>query len=268
MNRTENIFQRLRAEWIKTERHSLDLGFILYSHSSYDDCWPMFFGSMKEHLDPYFKFDEYFIFTDKVTQSVGHFKEINYDEELSYTKRMHQCLSQIESDYILICHEDMMLYKDISKKYFLDAVNVITKDPSIDSIKLIKCDDIGNGNPYSDKSDVLEETNSKASMQFAIQPTLWKKKSYLNILKQHDNNIWEFEVEGQKTCKELKQKSLYTYHKTFDRKRGKYHYESCTYPYIATAIVKGKWNTKEYPELISMAIKYNINIDERGRHKS
>ena len=31
-----------------------------------------------------------------------------------------------------------------------------------------------------------------------------------------------------------------------ENKRGAHHYDSSVYPYIATAIVKGKWNVTEY----------------------
>ena len=37
-----------------------------------------------------------------------------------------------------------------------------------------------------------------------------------------------------------------------------YHFDSLVYPYIATAIVKGKWNFQEYPELKKLLDSYNI----------
>ena len=50
-----------------------------------------------------------------------------------------------------------------------------------------------------------------------------------------------------------------------EKKRGENHYDSSIYPYIATALVRGKWNITEYEEDLSGLIKnYNININERG----
>jgi hypothetical protein len=56
---------------------------------------------------------------------------------------------------------------------------------------------------------------------------------------------------------------LYYYQNEF--KRGGNHYNSSIYPYIATALVKGKWNTLEYgEELSSMFNDYHINPIIRG----
>lgn len=48
-------------------------------------------------------------------------------------------------------------------------------------------------------------------------------------------------------------------------KRGLYHWDSFCFPYIATAIVKGKWNFLEYSKELSILLeKYNINKNIRG----
>ena len=50
-----------------------------------------------------------------------------------------------------------------------------------------------------------------------------------------------------------------------EKKRGMYHYDSIVFPYICTAIVKGKWNMNEYQnELDKLFGEYNINPFERG----
>ena len=44
-----------------------------------------------------------------------------------------------------------------------------------------------------------------------------------------------------------------------------YHWESFTYPYIATAIVKGKWNTEGYAKQLELIFdEYSINPATRG----
>ena len=48
-------------------------------------------------------------------------------------------------------------------------------------------------------------------------------------------------------------------------KRGVFHCDSIVFPYIATAISKGKWNTSEYKKELNFLFKeYNINPKERG----
>jgi hypothetical protein len=56
---------------------------------------------------------------------------------------------------------------------------------------------------------------------------------------------------------------LYYYNE--EPKRGGNHYDSSIYPYIATALVKGKWNLSEYKkELGTLLEQYNIDKDLRG----
>jgi hypothetical protein len=50
-----------------------------------------------------------------------------------------------------------------------------------------------------------------------------------------------------------------------EREREACIYDSLVFPYVATAINKGKWNLNEYhPELNPMFEEYNINPFERG----
>jgi hypothetical protein len=50
-----------------------------------------------------------------------------------------------------------------------------------------------------------------------------------------------------------------------EKRRGAYHYDSFVYPYVATAINKGKWNLNEYTEELNpIFAEYNINPFERG----
>ena len=47
----------------------------------------------------------------------------------------------------------------------------------------------------------------------------------------------------------------------FDKKRGKYHYDSSVFPYICTAVIKGKWNYNEYKkELFEIFYKKKFNF--------
>ena len=43
------------------------------------------------------------------------------------------------------------------------------------------------------------------------------------------------------------------------------HWDSKTFPYIATAIVKGKWNLSEYKQELGMILSsYKIDLGARG----
>ena len=60
-----------------------------------------------------------------------------YDDEISYPLRILNLLSNIESEYIVLDHEDMFLYE----KANIDKINKsldLIKDKELDSIRFIK----------------------------------------------------------------------------------------------------------------------------------
>jgi hypothetical protein len=55
------------------------------------------------------------------------------------------------------------------------------------------------------------------------------------------------------------------YHYDNEPKRGSNHFDTNVYPYIATALVKGKWIMSEYDEELSPILdKNNIDKNKRG----
>ena len=97
------------------------ISFVLYTHSSYNDCWNAFFSRNKKHFN--LDFDNYYIFTDKVNHPIDErFEPVFYKDDDSYTNRLLDCLSQIKNDYVFFTHEDMMLYDDVNLDYATDKV--------------------------------------------------------------------------------------------------------------------------------------------------
>ena len=86
------------------------------------------------------------------------------------------------------------------------------------------------------------------------------EKNFVSLLNSTEPlNIWDFELavpaEGNHYMVRLGD----------ERKRGIYHCDSIIYPYIATAITKGKWNYGEYmTELDELFNEYGIVPFERG----
>ena len=79
-----------------------------------------------------------------------------------------------------------------------------------------------------------------------------------------DDTKLHFEVEANMACKKHCSGLLYY---TNENKRGRSHYDSTIVPYVASAIVRGKWNTKEYPELSSILNEYKVDTNIRGENK-
>lgn len=240
------------------------ISFVLYTHSSYNDCWNAFFGRNKKHFN--LDFDNYYIFTDKVNHSIDErFESVFYKDDDSYTNRLLDCLSQIKNDYVFFTHEDMMLYDDVNLDYMQECLDTIQ---NVDFIKMLKgggSKDLAIDIPY-ENSKVLHTAHFSSEYLFAIQPSLWNKQSFINLLKNNLNqSIWDFEVKGQQYCRVNNFQSLYTYIKDIDKKRGMAHFDSVTYPYIATAIFKGKWTYDVYPkEILSISKEFDIDLQIRG----
>ena len=184
-----------------------------------------------------------------------------YDDKINYPLRILTLLSNIDSEYIVLDHEDMFLYQ----KANIDQINksielLINKE--LDCIRFVK-----NINAkYTSISDncSVEKIKFNSEWIFSIQPSIWRKKAFIEILKKNLNvNIWELEYKSQKVVKELGIKIGVLSGKS--KKRGIHHCDSEYYPYIATALYKGKWTLSEYKkELQSLFNKYRIDPLIRG----
>ena len=161
-----------------------------------------------------------------------------YDDKINYPQRVLNILANIDSEYIVLDHEDMFLYQ----KANIDQINksielIINKE--LDSIRFIK--NINAKYTSISKNCSVEKINSNSEWIFSIQPSVWRKEALIDILKKNLNvNIWELEYKSQKVVREY-------------------------YPYIATALFKGKWMISEYEkELKSLFNKYQIDPLIRG----
>jgi hypothetical protein len=231
---------------------------VMYSHSSYSDSWPMFFGQ----TDKYFKDYKKYIFCDDHCSLVPENWEcVIYDEKLPYNKRVASCLEKIDDEIIIFHHEDMPLYL---KPQFdeLNRICDILKNEDLSFIKLLRGGMTDQDTPYKFYRNLYNINDTVHYM--AVQPCLWKKNSLLKVYERSEiTSIREFENVASFICLRDRFKGVYNY--SGEPKAGLYHYSSRTYPFVATAISGGKWNTKEYKkELLQLSSEYGINLEERG----
>lgn len=232
--------------------------FIFYSHSDYSDIWDVLFGQ----CDKYLKNQSKVLFTDMAGKGnvPKDWDVVYYDEKLPYQERVTSCLAQLEDEIVVFSHEDMIPCDDIDFKTLKDFEELI-RDDSVDFIKLLR-------GGYSDNHLQSKEhaylVDCPPDMVFTIQPTICKKDRLMTMYSETPgSSIWEFEAQTLHTAAHHEFAGRMAYRST-DKKRGMYHYDSSTYPYIATAIVKGKWYTSDYPEIKDLLKSYKIDITERG----
>ncbi len=210
---------------------------LVYTHSDYSWVWKYWHQQT----------DKFLLNFDKICMSNSNssFRDdylvIKYNDELTYKNRVLSCLNDIDdNEIVLFCHEDMFLYKKPNFQIIDEYINLVKND-NCELVKLVRAFE------NLDKSHLHKMLFKNPDKQlFSIQPTIIKIKTLKHIYKTvPGENIWEFEANtSKKYLKDLI--SLCSFDPDVDKKRGKFHYDSSIYPYICTAVIKGKWNFKEY----------------------
>ena len=225
---------------------------LLYTHSDYSWVWKYWHQQTDKFLKNYQKI----CLLNSTSSFRDDYQTIKYDVKNIYKNRILSCLNNLnDEDIVLFCHEDMFLYDKPNFNILNEYINLI-KNEQCGLIKLIRAFE------NLEKSKIHSNLFKNPVKQlFSIQPSLLKIKTLKYIYdKVPGKNIWEFE--SNTTDEYLKNLiSLCSFDYSLDMKRGKFHYDSFVYPYICTAVVKGKWNYKEYKkELFEIFYKKKYNL--------
>lgn len=212
----------------------MELNNIVYSNSDYFDVLEIFLEQQEKYK---INIDNIIIFSDK---KYKNYNCILYDNSDPYATRLISCLSKINCEIVLFQHEDMFLYERPDMHKINEYLNFLNKN-NYSFIRLCRT-----GSCYLKKINFnsLYEIDKSSNDFFAVQPTLWKVKDFINFLSNaKDNSIWNLELNSSKIAHKTNISALM--HFNNENKRGG-HFNSSVWPYVATAIVKGKWNFFEY----------------------
>jgi len=210
------------------------MNMLIYSHSDYDFVWDVCGAQMRKY---FLREKIYGILNKNVDNSF--FDVVNvYDEGLSYTERVLMGLEGLDDDLVVVFqHEDMFLY-DEPDFGVLSVIEDLVERGVVDAVQLIRTTE---GLVSFGDSGFLFELPKNA--RFSLQPTVIKVGMLKKIFGLAEKtNIWDFERWCFRNCGWLNSVFLYD----GGPKRGLAHYDTFSYPYVATAIVKGKWNYAEY----------------------
>lgn len=215
------------------------------------DVWPPFFDRLIKYMPNY----KTYVFLDKDTDLIPKdFIKVFYDDKKTYTERLSSCISKVTEEVILFTHEDMILYSNPRHDLIERYEKFIIEDKA-KGIKLMA----SSPNDSFEVSNLDETLVTSAFSKFSVQPTIIKRDTFSAIFENKSFNIWEFEDKINAVDLHFMSKVGY------ERKRGIYHYDSTVYPYICTAINKGKWNITEYQDELNIIFEeYNINPFDRG----
>ena len=232
---------------------------LTYTHSKASDVHKAYFGRLNKYY-PTLQHN-YVTCNELIDGSVGfHGKCIVYDDSSSYSEQMINALRQIETDYVIYCQEDYILFNHVNTDLIESYVRLMDADDGIGFVRLLKSG-VGVAN-IQYKDDLYYVGIKDNQYYFSTQATIWKRQVLISMfLRSMVKSIFD-EVKNTPHLLDLGVYGLYS--ENVGSLVGG-HYNSKAFPYIATAIVKGNWNVSEYREELNMLFReYSINPYERG----
>ena len=239
-----------------------NIAFVTYTHTNCKDVWIPYFNSLDRHAPTI----NSYVMSDRFDASSVKFVDhlfLDYDDSANYCSEFVKVLNDIDEEYFIYMQEDFILYDDINMNKIEEYTHFLeTSDMSF--VRLIKCGDVTD-DPVSPGLFLIKESRARhASINsFSMQPTIWKKKDFIRLYNEAMEQKFGERYSYTDAMNKLIIDGVYAYHG--EKKRGGAHYDSSVFPYVATAIVKGKWNVSEYPsELEKILSDNNIDVSIRG----
>jgi hypothetical protein len=227
---------------------------VVYTNSNCKDVWDMFVKENNIHTD----IDLLFITDLNEFNGIPLENIYVYSNNEEYWSVWVNALNKFNIKNFIYLQEDFILYDYVNENKLIEITKILNNS-DYSFIRLIKSGNLNN-KLISDNLYEIESTNENI---FSMQPTIWKTEDYIKIMNGVKEPKWFENYKYNNFMVQNNIKGLYYYNN--EPKRGSNHYDSEIYPYIATALVKGKWNLSEYPlELGGLIKKYNININNRG----
>ena len=226
---------------------------VVYTNSNCNDVFTPFYNQNKKHTNlPLCVISDY-----DVNAEIDGFHKYSNDEP--YYKVWVDALTKFNAEYFIYLQEDFFLYADVKEDVLETYKNQLTES-EYSFVRLLKSGKLGTTKVF----DNLYEIEPSNENIFSMQATIWKTADYVKLMNTAASKGWlETDADYRQTMINLDMKGLY--HFDNEPKIGANHHDSNVYPYVATAVVKGKWNMREYQlELGKILLKHNIDVNIRG----
>lgn len=237
-----------------------------WSHTSYSDAWDVYYGQYKKYA-PFLK--HYLMINKHIDNSPENCEVIINDESKKFGNRLSDSLKKINNKYILYSQEDFILYDNVEEDRFYSLLNFLDNS-DFSFLRLMKSG-INEGNPGKllDKQLGIYEVPQNCIYLYCLQASIWNRKDLIKLYDLYKpKNMMEAELKGSDAFRFLNLKGSYIYND--EKKRGRLHWDSSTYPYISSALHGGshgrpaRWAFTEYPELKNILNEYNVDPNIRG----
>jgi len=236
-----------------------DIALITYTNIKYSDVWPMHFGQ----LTLYASNVKSYAFSNQESISKWDTKDhqlVTYKDSDPYWKQYIGCLESIQENFVIYSQEDFILFSEIDYES-ISRYREFLSLSDYDYVRLIRC---GYQTPLDRHVvDDIYEVHMETNDAFSMQATLWKKSSIKKLYEHVKSEKWLESDAWNNGARDLGIKGTLIYNG--EPKIGAAHYDSKVYPYVCTAINRGKWNVDQYPEIMKkMFQKYNVDPNIRG----
>lgn len=211
---------------------------VTYTHFNSFDIVPYYINRMNKFNNSY---DNIFFSNMDIENETCYI----YDDNLPFSKEYSRLLNLIDDEFVIYSQEDQILYNGINP-IVLEDIKQYLKNSNYNYCRLIR---------QQNELDTVINKLYRSNDKFSMQPTIWKRESLIKIM---DSVVVDKIFDEYKFDNVMyKYPGLFYYNS--ETKRGIDHYDSSIWPYIATAIVKGKWNVSEYPlEIKNLFFEYDI----------
>ncbi len=206
-----------------------NIGILIISCDSYSDTWDPFF----HFFEKYWPDCPYSIYL-ATNSKLYHRKNINlihFNKSTNWTDETRTALEKFPHNYFLHLLDDALLTKKVDSA-LIDSLFKKMLFYKADHLRLFPSPGPDRGIANEDEIGIIDEN---APYRTCLQAALWKKSSFLSLLKEEENP-WGFEINSPSRSKEYFCLSV--------KRQKKGHIKTHTYPityYHKTGILKGKW---------------------------
>jgi hypothetical protein len=232
---------------------------VTYTNSNCKDVWPVYFGQLDKHA-PWLKS---YVFSD-VNPNCKNHEFIEYDAKQPYYVQWLKCIEQVPEKYVIYAQEDFILFGDVNRQSF-DKFIEFMEEMNYDYVRPFRCgyDCIYESAVSNRVKDNLYDIDVNCRDAFMMQITLWNKEKLCDVYMTAKSVKWFEAQHWLDAVRALKIKGAFTY--DGEQVRGAAHYDSIHYPYICTAINRGKWNFYIYGFILPQLLQqYGIDYSKRG----
>lgn len=254
-----------------------DLTIALNTHSSCEDCIRPFFGQLEKHWPNH---PHVVMGTDwwsreatpecPCSSPVCKATVVSYAAAKRFTSQYSMMLAAVETPFVLTMQEDFFLYGDVDDEHLENQFEHMDKEGfDVTCIRLIESGAVTVDRRELERVRRVHPTGWHATyceprLLYSMQASLWNTKTLRTLYADNDfATPWEAEVGFHRY---MDQRNLRgdTWVVVGDGPRRGNHRDSTQFSYIATALVRGKWNSQYRCELEPMLTEYGIDASRRG----